>query len=338
METSMESYIVILIAVFIFIIGTVIGSFLNVVALRGLTGESIILPPSKCPHCHNKLKPWHNIPILSYLFLGGKCAFCKEKISVQYPIVELLTGILLIATLLKFSLSITAEFIFIALCTLLVMSVTDIREKVICAGHAWFLIIMGLLYNGILSWNAVNTSLNTKGYFLFTAKNFLHLPITNAIIGLIAGVLIMEILARLGYLFAGKRAFGVGDTYIAAGLGVFFGWHNLLIIIPISIAVQLAFVLPGFLKKLAAKGDNKTIVSLILFLLAAGAFSVCNYSLGLFENIWVLLAASAILFILGLYTCIRIIKGIKEGGDLSVFPFGPAMAIATLILLFLILK
>lgn len=168
----MESYIVILIAVFIFIIGTVIGSFLNVVALRGLTGESIILPPSKCPHCHNKLKPWHNIPILSYLCLGGKCAFCKEKISIQYPIVELLTGILLIATLLKFSLSITAGFIFIALCTLLVMSVTDIREKVICAGHAWFLIIMGLLYNGILSWNAVNTSLNTKGYFLFTAKTF----------------------------------------------------------------------------------------------------------------------------------------------------------------------
>ena len=328
--------IIILIAIFTFIIGTVIGSFLNVVALRGLTGESIVFPPSKCPHCHNKLKPWHNIPILSYLFLGGKCAFCKEKISIQYPIVEFLTGLLLLATLLKFGPAISTIFIFMALCSLLVMSITDIKEKVICAGHAWFLIILGIAYNGFLSWNTFNTSLNEKGYFLFTTQNFLNLPIVLAIIGLVAGIIIMEILARIGYLFAKKRAFGLGDTYIAAGLGMFFGWQNLLMIIPISIIVQLAFVLPGFLKKLAAKGDNKTVISLILFLLVTAAFSVCHYSLGLLENFWALLAASVVLFLVGLYACIRINKGIKEGSELTVLPFGPAMAIATLIILFVL--
>lgn len=331
----MSLSIVCLLLLFIFIIGTVIGSFLNVVALRGLTGESIVLPPSKCPHCGNKLKPWHNIPILSYLFLGGKCAFCKEKISIQYPIVETITGILLLGTLLKFTPSITALFVFIACCTLIVMSVTDLREKVICAGHAWFLIIMGIIYNLILSHNLINSQLNTRGYFLYTTHNFMILPITNAIIGLVAGVVIMEILARLGYLFVGKRAFGVGDTFIAAGLGVFFGWKNLLLIIALSIVTQVALVLPGFFKKLAAKKDFATILSIVVFLLAAASFSLAQIY-GYMESFTVCVIASIILLIVGLIACIKILKGIKSEGDISVLPFGPAMAIATFIVLFIL--
>ena len=65
----------------VFLIGLCIGSFLNVVALRGLSGESIAFPASKCPSCQKPLKWWHNIPVISYLFLRGKCAFCKEKIT-----------------------------------------------------------------------------------------------------------------------------------------------------------------------------------------------------------------------------------------------------------------
>ena len=86
---------------FIFCIGTVIGSFLNVVILRAFSGESIILPPSKCPKCKNKLKWWHNIPILSYILLRGKCYFCKEKISIQYQIVEFITGVIFVLVFLK---------------------------------------------------------------------------------------------------------------------------------------------------------------------------------------------------------------------------------------------
>ena len=257
------------IVIFTFIIGAVIGSFLNVVALRGLSGESIVLPPSKCPHCNNKLKPWHNIPILSYLFLRGKCAFCKEKISIQYPIVELLTALLLLGTLFKFGPTISAAFIFVAICVLLVMSVTDIKEKVICSTHAWFLIVMGFIYNGFLSWNTFHMSLVEKGYFLYNMHNFLSLSIVHSVIGCVVGVIIMEILAGSGYLFAGKRAFGTGDTYIAAGLGAFFGWQNLIMILPISVVIQMAFVLPGYLNKLITKGDKQTAASLLIFLLAA---------------------------------------------------------------------
>ncbi|UKI41233.1 MAG: prepilin peptidase [Candidatus Melainabacteria bacterium] len=87
--------------VYIFVIGLCIGSFLNVVILRGLADESIVFPPSKCPKCLNKLKWYHNIPIFSYVFLRGKCAFCHEKISIQYPIIEFLNGLILWCIIFK---------------------------------------------------------------------------------------------------------------------------------------------------------------------------------------------------------------------------------------------
>ena len=83
-----------MVMLFVFIIGLCLGSFYNVVILRSLSGESIVFPPSKCPKCGNKLKPIHNIPVISYIMLKGRCAFCGEKISWQYPLVELATGII----------------------------------------------------------------------------------------------------------------------------------------------------------------------------------------------------------------------------------------------------
>jgi len=77
----------------IFLLGLAIGSFLNVVIYRLPRGKSLIFPPSSCPHCGNPIKPYHNIPILGWLILKGKCASCGKPISIRYPIVELLTGI-----------------------------------------------------------------------------------------------------------------------------------------------------------------------------------------------------------------------------------------------------
>ena len=83
-----------MILAYAFIVGVAIGSFLNVVILRVPKGESISFPASHCPKCNNKLKFYHNIPLLSWIFLGGKCAYCKEKISLQYPLIEFLTSII----------------------------------------------------------------------------------------------------------------------------------------------------------------------------------------------------------------------------------------------------
>jgi len=90
-----------LIAIFIFLFGISVGSFLNVLIYRIPENKSILNPPSSCPKCNNRLKWYHNIPILGWVMLGGKCAYCKEKISAQYPIVELINGIIWIAIFLK---------------------------------------------------------------------------------------------------------------------------------------------------------------------------------------------------------------------------------------------
>ena len=85
----------------LFIFGITIGSFLNVVIYRVPKGESIAFPSSHCQSCNTPLKWYHNVPIFSWLFLGGKCAFCKEPISKQYPIVEFVTGLIFVTLYLK---------------------------------------------------------------------------------------------------------------------------------------------------------------------------------------------------------------------------------------------
>jgi len=325
----METYIILAAIIFaVFAFGSIIGSFLNVVALRGLSGESIVLPPSKCPKCGNKLKPWHNIPILSYLFLGGKCAFCHEKISIQYPIVEALTGILAIAVLAKYQLTLTALFGFILLCILIVMSVTDIREKIICTGHAWTLIILGLVFN-ITGTIFLMQKVGSNAHL-----NIMSLPITDAIIGMFAGALIMEILSGIGNLLVKKRAFGLGDTFIAAGLGAFFGLRGLILALIFSIAIQVALCIPKFFKKLSAQKDYQTIIALVLFLLTAAGTSYTLYNMYIPETTQYILCACV--GIIGIWACVRVIKGLKaDSEDVMVMPFGPAMALAAAIVLFL---
>jgi len=87
--------------IFIFVFGLIIGSFLNVVIYRVPIGKSIISPPSSCPKCHTLIKPYHNIPILGWILLKGKCANCKERISIRYPLIELITGIVAVLIYLK---------------------------------------------------------------------------------------------------------------------------------------------------------------------------------------------------------------------------------------------
>ncbi len=100
-EMIMNDDMFVPIGVVLFIFGILIGSFLNVVIYRIPKNESIVFPSSKCQSCGNSLKWYHNIPIFSWVFLGGKCAFCKDKISVQYPVVEFVTGLIFVAIYMK---------------------------------------------------------------------------------------------------------------------------------------------------------------------------------------------------------------------------------------------
>ena len=327
-------FYLLLILFFVFCIGTVIGSFLNVVILRAFSGESIVLPPSKCPKCGNKLTWWHNIPIISYILLRGKCYFCHEKISIQYPIVEFLTGVIFVAVFFKFGLQVDTLFAFAIAALLIVISVTDIKERVVFDMHTYSLILVGLVYNLYATIAQIIPQIDTIVGFHITTQWCLTNPVTNSLLGLILGVVVMEIAARIGYLIAGERAFGEGDTYIAAGLGAVFGWSNVILIIVMAIILQLLFTLPLFLKKLAHNGDWKTLISLTLFFVYAIGFFAADKFTALFDNIFVHLLCMGILFVLGIAACLFVVKGLKNNKDnLTYLPFGPALAIAGLLLL-----
>ncbi len=115
------------IVVFIFIFGIIIGSFLNVVIYRIPKGESIAYPASKCQSCQTPLKWYNNIPIFSWIFLRGKCGFCGEKISIQYPIIELVTGLIAVSLFYKLGLVWYMPIVFVVFALLLALVMIDFK-------------------------------------------------------------------------------------------------------------------------------------------------------------------------------------------------------------------
>ena len=112
-------------------IGLAVGSFLNVVIIRVPKGESISLPASHCVTCKHPLKWYHNIPLFSWIFLGGKCAFCKEKISIQYPIIELVTTFIFIFAAWRVGDIFETLIISTLFTMLLALSVIDLKYKAV---------------------------------------------------------------------------------------------------------------------------------------------------------------------------------------------------------------
>lgn len=290
----------ILIFIYIFIVGLCIGSFLNVVILRGLADESIVFPPSKCPKCLNKLKWYHNIPILSYVFLRGKCAFCHEKISIQYPIIEFLNGLIYGALFLKYGLCLNLLFYFIFASLFIVIFMTDIKEKVIFTSHAYILTFFGLLFN------------------------FLNKNLVDSVLGSLVGFIFLEIITFFIYKIIKKLAFGEGDSYVLMGLGAIFGLKSLLNIIILSFLVQVVSVLPQFLKGLLEKKEYCLILMLSIFAVAA---ILSNFYLNNMINI-------AVLFLSGILSCYKLLKITKLNNDIKQFPFAPSLILGGLIYYF----
>ena len=151
----------------IFIYGLLIGSFLNVCIFRIPKKESIAFPSSYCPKCKTKLKWYDNIPLLSFIVLRGKCRYCKDKISVQYPLVEFSNAILYLILYNHFGLSI--DFIFYALISSVLVAITfiDLLEMLIPDSLVIIILILSILHK-ILNYKINGVSPNVIGSFIFT--------------------------------------------------------------------------------------------------------------------------------------------------------------------------
>jgi len=209
------SFIIDIYAVMIVIAGLIIGSFLNVCIYRIPRGLSIVHPGSSCPSCNHKITPLENIPLLSFLWLRGKCRECKEKISWRYPLVEGLTAGLFLMTYLETGLGIELVLNAIFISSLIAIAFIDLDTMIIPN----VLLLPGLI-SGIT--------------FLFINERVDHL------IGLISLTILFLGIQFFGKIIFRKDAMGTGDVKLAGVLGFFLGWENGLV------AVFLAFFIAAF--------------------------------------------------------------------------------------------
>lgn len=148
---------------FVFIFGTLIGSFINVVILRIPKEESVVFGSSHCTSCSTPLKPWHNIPLFSWIFLRGKCSFCKTKISAQYPIIEFLSGLIFLSLAHKFGIALPVFFIALSFLMLLALSMIDFKYKMVPDSINLLAIIFAILG----AWNLQGVFTNFQNALLF---------------------------------------------------------------------------------------------------------------------------------------------------------------------------
>lgn len=199
-----------IILIFSLLYGAVVGSFLNVVILRmPLDNTSVVFPASHCPSCNTPLRWYENIPIISYLFLKGKCAHCNTSISLQYPIVELLMALLTAAVVQRFGLSLTGLGYFFFLAALLTIVWIDIHHQIIPDLISLPGVVIGFcfsFFNSTVSWQ-------------------------SSLIGILAGGGILYSIAALYFILRKQEGMGGGDIKLLAMIGAFLGWQSLLFVI-----------------------------------------------------------------------------------------------------------
>ncbi len=232
---------------FLFIIGAVIGSFLNVCIYRLPKNLDIVSKRSFCPQCKKKIKWFDNIPLISFLILKLKCRFCKKSISNQYFIVELVSALFLSAAL-----SFTSNFLDLILISLIfyifiVIFVIDIKYYIIPDSLNFSLILIGILKNFLPA-----TSLN------------LNQDMFQSLIGGAAGYLLIWIIIFLYKKIKNVEAMGLGDAKLLSGLGFIFGLKSIFIILFTASILGLLYSIPKLLK---GKSSLKTAIPFGPFLI-----------------------------------------------------------------------
>jgi len=193
--------------VLIFILGLIVGSFSNVCIYRIPRNESIIYPASHCPNCHSPIKPVDNIPLLSYILLKGRCRNCKSKISIQYPIVEFLTGLIYLIIYLIYGLSIQSLIYIILSSALIIIAFIDLKEQII---------------PDIISLPGIGVGLILS--FFVPYVSFI-----NSALGVFVGGGTILVIGLAGSVIFKKEAMGGGDVKLAAMIGAFLGWRYIII-------------------------------------------------------------------------------------------------------------
>ena len=204
------------------LMGLLIGSFLNVCIVRLPADQSVVTPRSRCPKCDRPIEWSDNIPVLSWLWLRGKCRSCREPISPLYPLVELTVGLLWAGVVLRYGLGLEALEAALFGTLLLGIALTDARTYLIPNEFTWGGLVLGLVLAAASGFQAV----------------------TAALIGAAAGFLVLWVVGVIGKWAFKEEAMGGGDIKMMAMVGAFVGWQGVLLTIFIGALAGTLIFLP----------------------------------------------------------------------------------------------
>lgn len=250
------------------VLGLLVGSFLNVVVHRlpkmlerdwiaqsrqmlelPSEGESetynLAKPHSHCPHCQHRIRPWENIPVLSYVMLRGKCSSCKAPISARYPLVELACGLLSLFVVWHFGFTLQAASALLLTWGLLAASLVDADHQILPD-----VIVLPLLWVGLL----------VNQFELFSS-------LSDAVWGAAAGYMSLWLVFQIFRLITGKEGMGFGDFKLLAMLGAWGGWQ----ILPLTILLSsLVGAILGIILLRLKNAENSTPIPFGPYLAIAG--------------------------------------------------------------------
>lgn len=218
------------IGVVVFLFGLIIGSFLNVCIVRIPGRKSIVLPASACPKCGEPIRPYDNVPVLSYLFLRGRCRACKTGISPIYPLVELLTGLLFLACFLAFGLTPDALKWAVFSALMIVLVFTDLRERILPD----VVNFTGLGFGLVLSLFTRPTDGTAGLIFAHISTAVVPVPVlafADAVLGAAIGSGLLWFVAEVYFRLRGREGMGLGDVKMMLMMGAFLGIKRTLLTI-----------------------------------------------------------------------------------------------------------
>lgn len=200
------------------VLGASIGSFLNVVIYRLPSGLSILYPPSRCPNCLKGLSPLDNIPIIGWFLIKGKCRYCHQRVAWRYPFIECLTAFTFWFIVTNFMqqplIVIVGSCVFVSY--LIALAAIDIDTMTLPNPLTQSGLVMGIFYH-------VGMAVNTP-----TPINILNQAIAS-ILGAVVGIWLVDLVRMLGFWLLQKEAMGAGDAKLAAMIGAWLGWQELLL-------------------------------------------------------------------------------------------------------------
>jgi len=218
--------------IIVFILGSIWGSFANVCIHRLPIGESIVVKRSYCPDCKSKINWFNNIPLISFLILGGKCKSCKSGINKRYFIVELTSVISFLFIYHFFGLSITSVLLAVLSIFFIIIFFIDLKHYIIPNALTFPLMIIGFA-------KSFDPNLNIN---LF--PNYL-----NSLIGGILGYLVIWLIILFYKKIKNKEGMGLGDAKLLSAIGFWFGWVSIPFIIFLSSVIALIIVTPSLINK-----------------------------------------------------------------------------------------